>query len=252
MLSIVRYKFGIPVNDVFFSHNPCDTGRSRIITYYVQAAVPADGFYQFKTQVINLSSPTASLFAELSSNTRYKIRRAEREGICGRLITSPTEGDVSEFSDFFDRFATLKALPRSNRKKMRALATASGLLLTRATDASGTTLVAHAYITDRDSARLRLLYSASHFRASEDTEERNRIGRANRFLHWHEIEQAKKLGFEQYDLGGIPIDQRDPAKNAIARFKSEFGGTHVIEYNGYHSSNPLIQRCLPTLRRILT
>lgn len=252
MLSIVRYKFGIPVNDVFFSHDPCRTERSRTITYYVQAAVPADGFYPFKTQVINLSSPAASLFSELSSNTRYKIRRAEREGIGAHLSASPSKAEVSEFCDFFDHFATLKTLPRSNRRKMQALAAASGLLLSRATDGSGATLVAHAYITDHDSARLRLLYSASHFRATEDTEERNRIGRANRFLHWHEIEQTKKLGFEQYDLGGIPIDQRDAAKNAIARFKSEFGGTHVIEYNGYHSSNPLIQRCLPTLRRILT
>jgi hypothetical protein len=52
-------------------------------------------------------------------------------------------------------------------------------------------------------------------------------------------------------LGGIPIDQRDPEKNAIARFKAEFGGEHVTEYNGYTSSYPLVQHLIPTLRRFL-
>jgi hypothetical protein len=251
MLSILRYKYGIPINDVFFSDNPLDATQHGAITYFVQAKVPAHGFFQFKTQVIDLSARSATLFAELSSSTRYKIRRAEREGAQASLTTSPDTAEIERFCDFFDGFAALKGLPGSNRKKMHALGAAQGLMLTRATDKDGELLVAHAYITDRGCSRLRLLYSASHFRATEDTEERNRIGRANRFLHWREIEQSKDLGFEQYDLGGIPLDQRDPAKNAIARFKSEFGGHHVIEYNGYQSNNRLVQHCLPTIRRLI-
>ena len=75
---------------------------------------------------------------------------------------------------------------------------------------------------------------------------------ANRFLHWHEIEQFKQLGYELYDLGGIPIDERDPEKNAIARFKGEFGGHHVIEFNGYHSSLPLVRHALSFARGFLS
>jgi lipid II:glycine glycyltransferase (peptidoglycan interpeptide bridge formation enzyme) len=108
----------------------------------------------------------------------------------------------------------------------------------------------HAYVADRDASRIRLLYSASHFRGTEDTEERNLVGRANRFLHWSEIQSAQEAGFELYDLGGLPINHNDPAKNAIARFKSEFGGTPILEYNGYTSRNPIVRYAIPTLQRL--
>jgi lipid II:glycine glycyltransferase (peptidoglycan interpeptide bridge formation enzyme) len=44
--------------------------------------------------------------------------------------------------------------------------------------------------------------------------------------------QFKKLGFATYDLGGLPLDDSDPTKNSIAKFKLEFGGQQIIEYNG--------------------
>ena len=63
---------------------------------------------------------------------------------------------------------------------------------------------------------MRLLYSASHFRATSDSGERNRIGRANRLLHWHEIITLKDLGFELYDLGLALM-----AQNLRRRFPTE-------------------------------
>jgi lipid II:glycine glycyltransferase (peptidoglycan interpeptide bridge formation enzyme) len=64
------------------------------------------------------------------------------------------------------------------------------------------------------------------------------------------MQRAKTVGFELYDLGGLPLRDDDPAKNAIARFKSEFGGTPIIEYNGYTSRNPLIRATIPTIQRL--
>ena len=93
------------------------------------------------------------------------------------------------------------------------------------------------YVKDSSSGRVRLLYSASHFRARSDSGERNKIGRANRLLHWHEIVTLKDLGFGLYDLGGIPLDSSDQEKNDIARFKLEFGGEMLIEYNGVLPTN---------------
>jgi lipid II:glycine glycyltransferase (peptidoglycan interpeptide bridge formation enzyme) len=108
----------------------------------------------------------------------------------------------------------------------------------------------HAYVVDSELERVRLLYSASHFRTSANSEERNAIGRANRLLHWHEIETLGRAGYTTYDLGGIPINDTDPEKNAIARFKSEFGGTHLIEFNGIVCRNALLRNGLSFLRRI--
>ena len=113
----------------------------------------------------------------------------------------------------------------------------------------GQVLAMHAYVRDPLIRRARLLYSASHFRGTDDTAARNLIGRANRLLHWHEIESLHEQRYLQYDLGGIPIDDSDPAKNAIARFKREFGGTEVTEYNGYRANSLLGRLAIAYLQR---
>ena len=84
-----------------------------------------------------------------------------------------------------------------------------------------------------------------------DSGERNKIGRANRLLHWHEILTLKNLGFRLYDLGGIPLDSSDAAKNSIAQFKLEFGGRLVVEYSGLVPTNILGKVLLPLARRKL-
>lgn len=252
MISIVRRKLGIPINDVFFAGNPLEQDLRSPIQFFIQAAVPAPGFYPFKTQIIKLGQTPAELFGHLSSSTRYKIRRAEREGTIPAIDANSTSAELMSFCDFYDTFANQKSLDSCNRNKLRALMDSNALILTKATEADGTTLAAHAYVGDQQIRRTRLLYSASHFRGAEDTETRNRIGRANRLLHWHEIEQFKQLGYESYDLGGIPIDESNAEKNAIARFKSEFGGDHIIEFNGYLSQLPLVQRAIPLARRFFS
>ena len=249
MLSIIRKKCGITINDIFFSANPDDTTQSSAISFFIQAAQPANGFYQSKTAVINLLAPLDKIFSSFSSNTRYKIRRAERDGTTPETNSNPSRQDISRFSQFFDSFARQKGLGYSNRNKLTALNDKGGLIIFNARDRHGDISVAHAYVADRNSERIRLLYSASHFRAIDDTEERNRIGRANRLLHWHEISAAKAIGYHHYDLGGIPMKSGDPAKDAIARFKAEFGGQHIIEYNGYASRIPIAQKFIPSLRR---
>jgi hypothetical protein len=250
MLSIHRKKYGIEINEIFFSREPALSIGTSPVCFFVQAAQPLPGFYAFQTPIIDLRQEAGVIFSRISSGGRYKIRRAEREGISAEFDQTPTSANIHEFSNFFDEFAKHKSLPPCNTKKLRALHQRHALLITRAILPTGRCLVMHAYIADHDASRIRLLYSASHFRGTEDTEERNLVGRANRFLHWSEIQHAREAGFEQYDLGGLPVDQSDPAKNAIARFKSEFGGTPVVEYNGYTSPNPLIRYAIPTLQRL--
>lgn len=250
MLSIVRRKCGVEINDIFFSPEPRRSTSHSPIAFFIQAAQPLPGFQRFKTSIIDLRQELSTLFSRISSGTRYKIRRAEREGVSTDFTQDPSDSAVEEFTTFFDEFARHKGLARCNAKKLVALKRQQALVITRARHITGRSLVMHAYVADRDVQRLRLLYSASHFRGTADTEERNLIGRANRLLHWSEIQQAKNNRFEQYDLGGMPIGQDDPAKNAIARFKSEFGGTPLIEFNGYTSTIPLVRQAIPALRRL--
>jgi hypothetical protein len=233
MLTITRTKFGIPIGDVFFAPATFKPSRDATVWFVIQAAKQAKNLYPFKTQVINLLEDVGVIFSKLSSNTRYKIKRAEREGITPSITLSPSSNELEAYADFYDEFAKQKNLPPCNRTKLSALNLKGGILLSSATRNNGDVLSSHAYVKDEESRRVRLLYSASHFRGLDDSSERNLVGRANRLLHWHEIQALKDARFSHYDLGGLPMNDADIEKNAIARFKLEFGGEQVIEYSGF-------------------
>ncbi len=232
MVSIVRAKYGIPITDIFFDSAASVADPRSALSFFVQSSAPQPGFVPFKTQLIDLTQPPGEIFSRISSNCRYKIKRAEREGCIPVLSASPLSQDVLRFSEYFDEFARQKRLPRANRPKLTALADASALILSSVSQANEQPLAMHAYVLDSRIRRARLLYSSSHFRGLEDSGMRNLVGRANRLLHWHEMEQLHHLGLHDYDFGGLPLNNRDEAKNAIARFKREFGGREVVEYNG--------------------
>jgi hypothetical protein len=233
MLAVTRTKFGMPIGDVFFASKDFIASPQAAIWFLVQAHQPRPNLYPVKTQLIDLNDHKDTLFSAMSSNTRYKIKRAEREGLLPSIIPQPTTADLSAYATFFDEFASQKGLPACNLKKMQALGSVDGILLSSISRPTGELLASHAYVKDTETGRLRLLYSASHFRAAADSSERNLIGRANRLLHWHEMYSFKDLGFQHYDLGGIPIDDSDAEKNAIARFKREFGGREITEFSGF-------------------
>ena len=67
-------------------------------------------------------------------------------------------------------------------------------------------------------------YSGSVLAESADSGARNLIGRANRYLHWHDIRLFRERGFRLYDFGGLDVDERSPKTAGIARFKRGFGG----------------------------
>lgn len=250
MLSISRTKYKIAFHDVFFAADPRSFEHESCLARFSQAAIPLDGFSPCMTRIVDLSADEEILFTKLSSNTRYKIRRAEREGLAPSFCAHPSESDIDNFCAHFDVFARQKHLPLCNRNKLLGLHAASSLILTGALDAQQSLIVSHAYIADSAGERIRLLYSASHFRSALDTDERNRIGRANRLLHWHDMRSARSHGYRHYDLGGFPMTQDDREKNSIARFKSEFGGETVVEYNGMLSRYRLIQQSFPAMQRI--
>jgi hypothetical protein len=233
MLTITRTKYGVPIRDVFFAPTAFTPSGDVSVWFLIQAATQGKTLAPFKTQIINLRQDVGVIFSKLSSNTRYKIKRAEREGLIPSLALTPSKDALESFANFFDEFAKQKKLPPCNRKKLIALHHKNAVFLSSTREASGELLTSHAYVKDNDSRRVRLLYSASHFRGVAESSQRNLIGRANRLLHWYEIQRLKEAHFTHYDLGGLPLNNTDEEKNAIARFKLEFGGDQVVEYSGY-------------------
>ncbi len=181
------------------------------------------GSRQRHTLVIDLADDDDRLFEQMSKDTRSKIRRAmEKDPLEVAAAAEPEPGDVDAFADFYDGFAAAQSVSRAFRPRLHALARNGNLVLTSATGEDRQVLVRHAYVAAR--CRGFMLYSGSVLGQAGDSATRNLIGRANRFLHWHDIRLFRERGFALYDFGGLDVDERSPKTAGIARFKRGFGG----------------------------
>jgi lipid II:glycine glycyltransferase (peptidoglycan interpeptide bridge formation enzyme) len=181
---------------------------------------------EFFTLFTNLNNNTQAIFNLIAKNTKYEIKRAvERDNIV--IKTLDAEKTKQDFYDFYNRFALTK-----NRAPIGIAETDSlienNLFSIRAAFLDNDIIVYHTYITANN--RARLAQSASLFRESDDNNFRTLIGRANRLLHWEDIQYFKQNSFEIYDWGGVSMDLRDGEKQDINKFKEAFGGTLVKEY----------------------
>lgn len=175
------------------------------------------------TLVIDLGDDEDRLLAGMSKDTRSKIRRAtDKDPTRVDAAPDPSETQVDEFADFYDRFAAAQSVSGVFRPRLYALARHGNLVLTSATGTDGEALVRHAYVAVR--GRGYMLYSGSVLAESSDSAVRNLIGRANRLLHWEDMRLFKDRGFALYDFGGLDIEERSPKTAGIARFKRGFGG----------------------------
>src|SRR5690606_27848831 len=78
-------------------------------------------------------------------------------------------------------------------------------------------------------SRARLIYSAGRHHPS-DKGFNAMVGRANRLLHWSDMEWFKNHGRSSYDLGGVYTGSTDADLMAVAKFKLGFGGPVVAEW----------------------
>ena len=163
------------------------------------------------------------LLEQMSKDTRYQIRRAmQKDPVRVASTAQPSSATIDEFSDFYDRFASAQSVSPVFRPRLRALADRGNLVLTTASDEDGAVLVQHAYVAAR--ARSYMLYSASVLAQSADSSARNLVGRANRYLHWHDIRFFRDRGYDLYDFGGLDVTGRSEKTSRIAHFKRGFGG----------------------------
>lgn len=206
--------------------------RKADVIQYMQRSQPLGGARctEFHTILIDLSQSPEVLLSRMTKDTRYEIRRAgDKDGITHASWASDSAEALPRFCEFFDRFAASKHLPPANGRYLSLLAEGGQLDLSCARDAEGRELVWHAYY--RGATRVRLMHSASLFREAADNAFRNLVGRANRYLHWQDMLRFRNEGIRIYDLGGWYAGQTDEEKLRINKFKEEFGGGRVRNYN---------------------
>lgn len=227
MIEVSTKALGVmPVKIIWFAAKP---SRWRFLnSYYKQSTCtqPVAGYYRlpFFTKTIDLRSTLDEIESHFDPKTKYEVRRALKDG-----VSTHTDGNAGDFIKFYNAFAKTKGLGLISVSGLAKYQ--SDLLITYALS-NAQVLVMHAYVTDRNAGRTRLLYSASLFRNEQDASVKAAIGRANRLLHAADIRFFKTDGFIVYDLGGYAPGTTNAALININQFKDSFGG-NLIEETDY-------------------
>ncbi|MEA5512456.1 hypothetical protein [Nodularia sp. UHCC 0506] len=227
---IVKKKLIFSIGEVWFDEEP-DKLSNLDVLYYWHRSQPMQHtqFQEVYTRLIDLTKSHDELWESLSSNDRYKIRRAEKkDGIIYEYWEDISAKILNEFADFYDVFAIQKGLPIINRLKLNNLANAGVFDLSRIKLEDDNSLVWHAHYRNKN--RSFLLNSAS-IKNKKDTSFQSLLGRANRYHHWQDILRFKKSGIPIYDFGGWYIGNKDEEKLRINEFKQKFGGEIVNNFN---------------------
>ncbi len=178
---------------------------------------------------LSLAAPVEEIFSSFKTTVRTEIRKAEREG-----TECFFHEDLDGFIDFYNDFAPSKNLGTTNRKRMDEIG--DNLKISYAT-LNGKVLAAHSYIEDKELGVVRSLHSAS--KRFDETLDRNQIARANKLLHFKDMQYFKERGIKKYDFGSYQIG--DGAKGLL-EFKESLGGQKVTNVFFMTYSYYFIQR----------
>ena len=181
------------------------------------------------TLVLDLTESPEALLAGMHHDTRYRIRRSQKETLHCEFWPAPGQQELNEFRAFYDDFAAHKHLVRMNRGRLEALWKGGWLELSRIRDAAGRVLIWHAYY--RGQGRARLIYSASILKPGLDPSIRSLVGTASRYHTWRDMQHYQQQGLAVFDLGGWYGGVEDPEKLRINTFKRSFGGVVIKEFN---------------------
>ena len=166
------------------------------------------------TICIDLTQSEDDILQGCKSNTRNEIRRAIRENFYFKEVES-----IDAFVRFYNAFAKSKNLDIINHE---TLAKFGDCIVLYESGKNGVTMSMHASAIDKESGIATLLYSASV--RLEDNIDRKDIGFSNRYLHYMEFLEFKKMGLKSYDINGVCLDPEQKEKYSIGQFKAGFGG----------------------------
>lgn len=227
MISIVRRKSVIKIEEVWFSKRKSNDKKVDIISYCQTPDKFAYLNRQSKTLITDLTADEDKLLNDIHKHDRYKIRKAPHLGVMTSIYYSSDISNnlIEEFSKSYVEFMKEKKLPFTGNEKTLAeyikLFRNSGYLAISTAEIRDKTIIYHVYIYDENITRIK--YSTSHYRSDFDTL-KNTVGMANRLLHYNDMLEFKAKGVTTYDWGGV--SDEDEIQN-ISAFKRKFGGTEV-------------------------
>jgi Acetyltransferase (GNAT) domain len=221
MIVVKRHIRGIPYAQKWFSRSQESLDVFKVVAYFQFLGGRTPSFFlrrPFFTIHIDLRHDPDAIQADMQKTVRYKIRRADNEGLSWEV-----DVDARDFAEFHDAFSREKGIEGVDLPRIRSFKT--GLVLSRVT-CRGSILAQHAHVVDEGERRARLVYSSSgRFEGADPA----LSGRANRWCHWKDMMHFRERGILTYDLGGIAVETKDRRLKGINEFKMGFGGTVIRE-----------------------
>ncbi len=190
------------------------------------------------TLVNDLQETEEELMSRFKKNTKYEIKRAAKEGCYAEFLTSTALLEKKEILVRIDTahaqmFAEKGKKSKKEYPTMLAAAKANMLAVTVGYLQDGRECAYHVYIIGNGTARL--LHSISSFREAVTGDDRNAIGRLNRYLHYEDMLYFKRLGYTTYDWGGYSEEEQ---LKSISEFKKAFGGEIKDIYTVIYATSP--------------
>lgn len=175
------------------------------------------------TLELSLKQDREIIFSNFSKQIRQQAKIAELEGMKCYFHT-----DVNSFVEFFNDFAGRKNTFPTSRQRIKEMG--DNLKLSYA-EYNGHVLAAHSYLVDKELGIVRHFHSAT--KRLDETNDRNLVGRANKYLTVHNIVAFKEMGYKVFDFGGYAEGTQDESLLGINKYKLLFGGKVVTCINYY-------------------
>jgi len=221
------------LREVWFDEPWTAGGADIVLFYHWSHVVNTDACQDVHSLQIDLAAPDAQILGRFTASTRNQVNRGTKEGLKFSAWDNPASATLDEFLAFYQQFSIGRGLGDLPPAWMSGYAAQHALLLTRAATPDDRTLVWHSYY--RDSRWARQLHSVSFFADATDKESRNQVARANRYLHWMDMQECRRLGIQYFDFGGWYHGNSDEKLLRVNAFKEEFGGEKT---HRYHSMLP--------------
>lgn len=183
--------------------------------------------YYYGTSAINdLELDKDTMFQQFSKNTKYEIKRSERE--CED--TDFIRVKVNSFEDIqvywkdmqiiYESMYKSKGITHPFPERQIKDFINNHVLYFCAALYKGEIKIYHLYVVGNREVQLQ--FSFSDYRNSDESSMKQFIGRLNKRMHFEDMLYFKKLGIYRYNWGGI--SHVDKSLKGIDEFKLSFGG----------------------------
>lgn len=232
-----RIVYGLKMENVYYlkDYREYQTDAD-IVLFYCCGNMPAAHRHGIRatTLLLSLDGSEASLLANMRKSLRQDIGRSLADpAFHPECLNDPTVDEVDRFVSEFNRFAGIKGIMPTDPGFLHELRQKHALALLFVLDGTGKALCGEADIITP--ARAYGAVAFSNFRDYPDQADKNHVARANKLLYWKSILNAKQLGCQLYDMGGLANGEQGADKDGIDNFKQAFGGCVATEYDFYHA-----------------